>query len=66
MDKSEAAEIARAVRQALKDHPTLDVLMDECGSVFVIPPGAELIGRYDAEASARMIASDVLHVGKNR
>jgi hypothetical protein len=57
--KSEAGELARAVRDAARELEIVDCYMDAQGSIYVQPPGAQFIGRYDSEASARQIAADL-------
>lgn len=63
MTKTEAGDIARAIRQAIKDHQVIDVFMDREGNCYCQPPDAEMIGRYDRKAKAAHIAQDVIHAG---
>lgn len=60
--KREAADLARAVRDAAREHELIDCFMDEQGSIYVQPSGATFIGRYDSECSARQIASDLYYL----
>lgn len=56
--KREAGDLARAVRDAARELEVVDCYMDAQGSIYVQPPGAMFIGRYDSECSARQIAAD--------
>ena len=63
MTKTEAAEIARAIRAAAKEHDIIDVFTDQAGNFFIVPTGAEFAGRYNTGARAKDIAADVIFIG---
>ena len=63
MNKTEASEIVRALRAAARDHECIDVYTDQAGNFFAMTAGAEFIGRYTTDATAKQLASDILFIG---
>lgn len=49
------------VQRMLRDHASVDVLVDGRGRTFLLADGSSLIGRYDHRATEQQIADDLLH-----
>lgn len=62
MNKREAGDIARAIRAAIKDHAEVDLYHAE-GNFFIVPAAAHYAGRYNTDATAKQLATDILFIG---
>jgi len=63
MKKGEAADVARALRAAIKEHDQVDIYHLD-GGYFVVPVGGEFVARYNRKAKASHIAQDVYFISK--
>lgn len=60
MNKTKAAEVARNIRAACKEHGMIDVYSDRAGNFYTLPADAEHFGRYGVDVKPAWLVADLL------
>ena len=60
MNKTKAAEVARNIRAACKEHGMIDVYSDRAGNFYTLPADAEHVGRYSEAVPPAWVVGDLM------